>query len=123
MAAAALHLRKAEYNELFLKNTDFGGNHLDWAATIIFYSALHYLRAFFAREGFPNADSYQAIETLFASLPMLQRNLPLWFAYRELKDQSWEARYRFKEFTREEIQLLRTNHLHKIRTFVLEALP
>ncbi len=94
------HLRKATHNEKFFDDFNLASSaYPDWAITVLFYSALHYVEAFFAaqtpaihcathpqREGLIN----QHLRSIYGD-------------YSDLKNDSLAARYGMKEFTRENI--------------------
>jgi hypothetical protein len=51
MTSESVHLRKARHNKAFLATIDVGGAcFLDWAVTVLFYCALHYVEAWFSRK-------------------------------------------------------------------------
>lgn len=51
MTSETVHLRKARHNKAFLVTIDVSGpRFLDWAVTVLFYCALHYVEAWFCRK-------------------------------------------------------------------------
>ncbi len=112
------HLAKAARNEAFLAaiaTTEY----LEWAVTVTFYAALHYLRALLATKGHTqDFMEYSDFERTLASAYPRAQCRPVWEAYRQLKDDSWNARYSTtRAFTPEEARELRNDELRRIRTF------
>jgi len=51
MTSESVHLRKARHNKAFLATIDVSApGFLDWAVTVLFYCALHYVEAWFSRK-------------------------------------------------------------------------
>jgi hypothetical protein len=95
---------------------------LDWAVTVIFYAALHYIRALAARHHFTNISSYGDIDRLFERLRVFRMNPAIYIDYRQLKDDSRAARYDLRGFVPDEVEDLRVEELRRIREFVLGSL-
>lgn len=119
MATEQEHLRQAEHNEQFLTTFDLPITpYLDWAATVIFYAALHYIRALAARHHFRSISTYGEMDKLFDRLALFRRNAWVYEDYRQLKDDSRAARYDMRMFSPQEVVELRDEELHRIREFV-----
>ncbi|KPJ65246.1 MAG: hypothetical protein AMJ45_05405 [Syntrophobacter sp. DG_60] len=120
MASKEQHLKKAEHNERFFNHLDLDTTlFLDWIVTGIFYSALHYIRAIASMYGFENIASYGELDKLFDRLSILKRNLDIYQDYRQLKDDSRDARYEMIKFVKVEVQDLRDQEFSRIKSFVL----
>lgn len=123
MATREQHLGQARHNERFLTTFDLSVSpYLDWAVTVIFYAALHYLRALAARYGFISISSYVDEDRTFARLSVLRRNAGIYADYRQLKDDSRAARYEMRRLTPQEVSELRDEELYRIREVVLANL-
>ncbi|MCZ6479114.1 MAG: hypothetical protein O6929_01720 [candidate division NC10 bacterium] len=119
MATEREHLRQAEHNEDFVGTFDLTRTpYLDWAATVIFYAALHYIRALAARHRIRNISRYAEMDNLFDRLMVFRRNPGVYEDYRQLKDDSRAARYDMRRFSPEEVMGLRDEELRRINQFV-----
>lgn len=123
MATELAHLRQAQHNEQFLATFDLAITpYLDWAVTVIFYAALHYIRALAAKHQFMNISRYGDLDRVFERVPVFRRNPELYVDYRQLKDDSRATRYDMRAFSFEEVGDLRDEELYRIRQFVLAQL-
>lgn len=123
MATQQQHLKKAQHNENFFNHFDLDATpYLDWIITGIFYSALHYIRAIASKYNFENIASYGELDKLFDRLFILKRNPTIYQDYRQLKDDSREARYEMINFNKEDVRDLRDQEFARIKSFAL-SLP
>jgi len=123
MATKEQHYKKAQHNEQFFGQFDVKTTpYLDWVITGIFYSALHYMRALGSQHGFSNISSYGEMDNLFNRLSVLKKNSDVYISYRQLKDDSREARYEMRRFSPDEVQESRDIDLLKIKSFVTPLL-
>lgn len=119
MATEAQHFAQAEHNEAFLGTFDLATSpYLDWAVSVIFYAALHYLRALMARHRLTNISKYGEMDNAFARLLPFRRQPEVYQDYRQLKDDSRAARYDMWRPHVAEIADLRDQELTRIRVFV-----
>jgi hypothetical protein len=91
------HLDRAQDNEALANSLDLNANiNVDWAITILFYAALHYVDAFLAVKSHhpPNHDSRDSEIQTNGSLSVIYSD------YRRLKDRSIAARYGCANFHR-----------------------
>ena len=117
------HLDKAQHNEDFFNHFDLDTTpYLDWIITGIFYSALHYIRAVASKHNFENIASYGDLDNLFNRLSILKRSPPIYQDYRQLKDDSREARYEVIKLNKNDVQELRDQEFTRIKTFALSVL-
>jgi hypothetical protein len=120
MASVAQHLAQAGHNEAFLESLDLRTTpYLDWAMTIIFYAALHYIRGLLARYQVTNISSYGEMDKAFNRLILLRQNPGIHTDYRQLKDDSRAARYNMWSPAYGDIVDFRAGELRRIREFVL----
>jgi hypothetical protein len=83
------HRTKAEHNENFAATLSSPFH--DWAVTVIFYAAVHYIEAYFAKEKPPyHSPNHPLRDSAIGKTAFLK---PIWKDYRELKNQSGLARY------------------------------
>jgi hypothetical protein len=123
MASQAEHRTQAERNEDFFGTFDISGaKFLDWAVTVLFYSALHYLRSLMSKHGYLNVSSYGDMDRAFERLAVLKRNPDIYVDYRGLKDDSWAARYNMWRPAPSEVVELRDNEFQRVRHFVIANL-
>jgi hypothetical protein len=120
VATVREHIAQARHNEAFLGTLDLRSSpYLDWAITVIFYAALHYLRAIFARNLITNIARYGDMDKAFERLAVMKRNPGIYDDYRQLKDDSREARYNMWRPGPAEVIEFRDGELSRIREFVL----
>lgn len=114
------HIEKAEHNELFAGQMNKGlpiGR--DWAVTLLFYSAVHFVGAYFARKR-AHFHSHRQRDSAIAREAAL---LAIYPDYRDLEDFSRKARYDrpVGYFTASEVQEL-TDALQRIKGAILGLL-
>lgn len=123
MATEEIHLRQAKHNEQFLDTFDLATTpYLDWVVTVIFYAALHYIRALAARHHFANVSSYADMDRIFSRVPVFRRQPDVYVDYRQLKDDSRAARYDARQFSPREVVELQDEEFQRIRVFVVARL-
>lgn len=119
MPAQRQHWLQAEHNEQFLSSLDLDQTpFLDWAITVCFYAALHYVDAYLALLGLhPSTHSEREKE-------VRHRLRPLYFHYRSLKRHSLDARYGAFQvdpttvFTSNLVKGLQSRQLAAIRSYI-----
>lgn len=103
-ADAERHLQKARENYALFQELLADGT-LDWAVTVLFYSAPQLVDAWFVEYGFGVPRDHQE-----RRLWVRQHLRFLWdrgrTPYRDLEDASRDARYNLREFTPEQVQRL-----------------
>jgi len=115
MPARDDHLHQAHHNVTFYASIDKAA-FKDWAATSLFYAALHYIDAFLAHKRNIHPPKHKERDNLVATIAELK---PISTSYYALKDGSFNARYipgMAGKFTDRYIGELETIHLVKIRT-------
>jgi hypothetical protein len=123
MATEEIHLRQAKHNEQFLDTFDLSTTpYLDWVVTVIFYAALHYIRALAARHHFGNVSSHADMDRIFSRVPVFRRQPDVYVDYRQLKDDSRAARYDARQFSPREVVELQDEEFQRIRVFVVARL-
>ena len=123
MGTKQQHLEKAQHNENFFNSFELDTTpYLDWIITGIFYSALHYIRAVASKYNFENIASYGELDNLFNRLSILKKSPPIYQDYRQLKDDSRDARYEVTKLNKKDVQELRDQEFARIKTFVLSVL-
>ena len=122
MATPREHREKAVHNERFLQVRNVTtGEFIDWAVTVLFYSALHWMRALAAQEGY-QIKSYQEEEKAFQDVPTFAQDQQAYACYRQLKDESRDARYEVKEFSAADFRDLQQNFFNPFKSFVTSKL-
>lgn len=116
MPTTEQHLAQAATNErlaLAWEATD-----PEWAATALFYAALHYVDAFFYLDGQinQNPDSFRSHS--IRDSEVARRLNPVFAAYKRLSDVSREARYDCIPFNTGRVQRLRESSLFPIKRHV-----
>jgi len=109
------HLDQARHNSTFYAAID-KSTYKDWAATILFYTGLHYLDAVLAdRENKHPLNHPTRDRAVFDSAELK----PVYGHYSALKNASYNARYKPRTlFTIGQINQLETTHLATIRNRV-----
>ena len=122
MPSQAQHLKQAQHNEAYLASFDLAKSpYLDWAVTAAFYSALHYLRALMAKYGYTNVSSYGDMDKAFDRLAVLKQNPAVHDSYRQLKDDSRDARYNMWKPGGGDVTDAR-DEMFKVRDFIVPKL-
>lgn len=111
MPSKDAHLKQACHNFSLFQSFD-KTQYPDWAATILFYTALHYVDAFLAIHD-QNPGSHVMRDRYIRTVNQLR---PLYQSYCFMKNQSHNARYAPPtSFTPQDINDLEAIHLKKIR--------
>lgn len=113
MPTTAEHWLQGEHNEAFYQYIDKNA-YSDWAATALFYSALHYIDAFLARFEI-DPGGHDDRDTEVANRKELR---PLAKQYFRLKNRSRNARYCCTRFDIQELQRAYGNDLAYIRNYL-----
>ena len=121
--------KSSEYVQQAVHNTELATHlrqdktqYLDWAATCLFYAAVHYINAYLAKadKTIPRRHTTQGIlmgrTNIVQSDPALRK---IYYAYRHLDDESRNARYELKRPTLEDYDTYLVPQLDKIKDFVM----
>jgi len=122
MRTPAEHLKQAKDNEDLAERLLQSGDadSITWAVTALFYSVVHYGRAFIAAKGTPTITTHGGFESFFRRSWTPPPDLfPL---YRRLKDHSERGRYECISYTDVEVRDLRDNQLRPFRDAIKAAL-
>lgn len=92
------HLLQAEHNQNLHDciNTQFNGQFCDWQIVILFYVALHYLKALAAHRKINIGSTHEEIESCvnpYRNDAIMRISKSAWNCYRNLKKYSTTARY------------------------------
>lgn len=120
MPDIATHQRQAAHNRetsVYLQRA--GEAHLDWAVTVIFYTALHLIDQVLYYRAQLNPRNHNQRHAAIANDPILA---VIYHHYRELEHQSRRARYDCVHFTLSDLTPLR-DHLARIEQVVQAAIP
>jgi hypothetical protein len=112
------HLSRAHENEALAGSLDLDVTlNVDWAITILFYAALHYVDAYLATKPIhpPSHDFRDSEIENNGSLS------PIYNDYRRLKDKSVAARYEIANFHRSQFPPIKAR-FDKIKVLVLSKL-
>jgi hypothetical protein len=106
----ATHLGQARHNEGFFGKIDHSQDG-DWAVTVLFYAALHYVDAYLARTRMHPANHSER-GRMIHSTPTVNavRN-----HYRRLEDSSVDARYSAHIYPPREIDVLRRQDFEPLK--------
>jgi hypothetical protein len=97
------HLTKSQQNEEFVKSIDVSRTiGIEWAITVKFYAALHYVQAYFASRSGRTPATHGRRATAIERDPLISG---AYDDYRELEDISREARYDFSELRLDHLKL------------------
>jgi len=115
-----IHLNQARHNETCYSSIDiiaFG----DWAMTVLFYAALHYIDAWLDYyAGLSDPGGHDIRDAQLRSQSMLREIYP---QYSRLKNRSRNARYFAVRFSGDEVSRAETEDLAVIRTRIVSQLP
>jgi hypothetical protein len=113
------HISKALHNEGFWQHFNVEkSEYLDWTVVGIFYSAMHYIDATFAREG-KHLKSHEAADRQVAEHKDL---VNVYSEYRNLKQLRWKASYWSTRFSKQDIDNDIVPQFKRIKSLVLDIL-
>ena len=119
MPSTPQHRAKAENNEFLISELD--NPFWDWAITATFYTALHYVEAYFAnRIPALHPATHQMRDNYINSDVKLR---PIYVDYRQLEDESRDARYDASiDLTQSDATQAKRN-LERIKNVIVPLLP
>lgn len=113
------HLAQARHNADFYSTVDKAG-YKDWAATVLFYTALHYVDALLATKGM-HPPKHKTRDVAVSSVFELR---PIFSHYSALKNASYNARYNVPSgFSSAYISQLESVHLAAVKNEVALHVP
>jgi len=83
------HVKKAERNEVFAEFLAIKTKYIDWAVTVLFYAAVHYMDAILAVSQV-HPEDHKERKAAIAVNDTLKRVYP---EYHKLETLSWNSRY------------------------------
>ncbi len=120
MPARDDHIWQARHNASFYATLDKGA-FKDWAATVLFYTGLHYIDAFLAERRNIHPSTHKFRDNTVAMIAELR---PIYRDYSALKDASFNARYIPRTpFTDKYVYDLENTHLAKIKSQLGQHIP
>ena len=119
MPSTPEHRSKAENNEFFTSELD--NPFWDWAVTGIFYSALHYVEAYFANQAPPVHPATHQMRDNYVYVDKQLR--PIYVDYRQLEDESRDARYDASMTITQADAQRSQGCLNRIKALVVPLLP
>jgi len=123
MPARDNHITQARHNRDFFGSFDTS-RYSDWAATVLFYTALHYIDAFLATQGGPQGQHPNRHDVRDNYMTRIQELKPIASDYFRLKNFSSSARYNPPSpFTPAEIEALVNRHLAGIHAHLRQFVP
>lgn len=125
MATPSEHRAKALHNEDLLEVHKLAeGKFTGWAITIMFYSALHWMRALAAQEGF-QIKRYLGKESeklALQQIPLFRQSSQQFNWYRSLKDESQDARYEMRQYSSADFRDLKERFFDPFKAFIIANL-
>ncbi|MGO8789930.1 MAG: hypothetical protein ACLQVL_21430 [Terriglobia bacterium] len=125
MATPSEHRSKALHNEELLNAYKLAeGRFAGWAVTILFYSALHWMRALAAQEGF-QIKSYSGNNSeklALQQIPLFRQSPQPFNWYRSLKDESQDARYEMTPYSSADFRDLKQRFFDPFKAFIISNL-
>jgi len=113
------HMAKASHDEEFWKVIEASHEkYMDWAVVSIFYSAMHFIDAFFGK----NRQHLKSHDMADREISQSKDLIAIYNDYRALKDYRWKASYWATHFNRDEIDKDIAPHFVKIKSAVLKLL-
>jgi hypothetical protein len=115
MPAAVQHLTQAQHNESFADSLGIDETpYLDWYVTVLFYGALHRVQALLHLRGLSDeeTDLHSKRDNILAQeddVWGLREN------YRQLKDDSEDARYGAASLTLDQVKQIRTEFYDRVK--------
>jgi hypothetical protein len=130
LAAVSAHRTLEEYLQQARRNSEFAANirenhveYLDWAATCLFYSAVHYVDAYLVKVGIPipRRHSSGGDPKNLGRTNIVQQESSLktiYIHYRHLDDESRDARYELKRIPEADYDNFLLPQLYEIQKFI-----
>ena len=125
MATPLEHRSKALHNEELLGVHKLAeGKFAGWAITILFYSALHWMRALAAQEGFQirRYSGNESEKLALQQIPLFHRSPEPFKWYRWLKHASQEARYEMTQFSSADFHDVKHRFFDPFKSFIISNL-
>lgn len=113
------HLQQASHNETFFSQINVD-SYSDWAVTVLFYAALHYLDAYLAKQGVFDPGSHDVRDPLIRQFPLTRAVARQYF---RLKNFSRSARCYGARFSRSDVTGLQRGEFEAIKTQMMQQLP
>jgi hypothetical protein len=107
------HLKQARHNSEFYDSID-KSLFPDWAVTVLFYTALHYIDSFLAQIKPPPGIHPLKHQVRDNAVALVAELKPIFANYSFLKNQSFNARYKVLPFNAARVTECETKHLHVI---------
>jgi hypothetical protein len=115
MPSESVHRRQAEHNKQFLDWLDLDvTEYLDWAVTVIFYTALHFVEWLLATKNL-HSDFHANRHQVMGRVSELKR---IWPDYQELEFQSRRSRYDCVQFSRDFVKGMLMPKLERIESHI-----
>jgi hypothetical protein len=120
MPTEQIHLAQASHNkDLIVYLTAANPGFPDWVITVAFYSAIHLLEAFLAKQLGYHSKSHVTRDSALSKFSQLK---PIYVDYSELKNTCWASRYNtlYSKWTAPQIQDVLTclqNIEHHLNSF------
>ena len=115
MPSESIHRRQAEHNKQFLHWLDPDvTQYLDWAVTVIFYTALHFVEWLLATKGLHSGTH----DNRHQAIGRVSELKPIYPDYRELETQSRQSRYEGAKSRREVVKSQLVPKLDKIESHI-----
>jgi len=119
MPGKSEHLKKAQHDEQFATSLDLHSTpYLDWLVTGMFYSALHYIEAYFATLKMHSPDH----RIRDSAIRRDRKISAVYNDYSELKNFSINARYYFHPFTPADVTQNLKRHLDHLKAHILSLI-
>ena len=125
MATPSEHRSKALHNEELLGVHKLAeGKFAGWAITILFHSALHWMRALAAQEGFHIKRSLGSDSEKLAlqQIPLFRQSPQPFNGYRSLKDASQDVRYEMTQYSNADFLDLKQRCFDPFKSFIIANL-
>ena len=125
--AVSEYVAQAKHNSAFAADIRKNqGKYLDWAATSLFYAALHYVNAYFVKSGMAIPRRHSSSDPKNPGRTNIVQQDPslkiIYAPYRHLDDESRDARYELKVVSKADYDKFLLPKLEKIRKFITTEL-
>jgi hypothetical protein len=125
MATPSEHRSKALHNEELLDVYKLAeGKFAGWAITVLFYSALHWMRALAAQEGFQirRYEGNESEKLALRQIPLFRQSSQPFSWYRMLKHTSQDARYEMTPYSSADFRDLKQRCFDPFKAFIIANL-
>ena len=117
------HEAKAAHNEAFLETVRANTQYRDWHVTVLYYAAVHRMQMLLHDRGCSDEDCRTHRKMQHHLAQKLPNETGLYGNYRQLEDDSLDARYSTRQFGPEDVRDLEAARYAPLRERIQQLMP